>query len=86
MSELLLDNFLRPWTEWAHSHGAKTRNQDHGSPANLIDAYAAVDIPECEGFGLSDFGIKGLRKDSIAKRNDSDISMLKYASSAANIT
>ena len=86
MSELLLDNFLRPWTEWAHSHGAKTRNQAHGSPANLIDAYAAVDIPECEGFGLSDFGIKGLRKDSIAKRNDSDISMLKYASSAANIT
>lgn len=86
MSELLLDNFLYPWTEWAHSHGALTRNQAHGSPANLIDAYAAVDIPECEGFGLSDFGITGLRKDSISKRNDSDISMLKYASSAANIT
>lgn len=86
MSELLLDNFLRPWTEWAHSHGSKTRNQAHGSPANLIDAYATVDIPECEGFGLSDFGILGLRKDSISKKNDSDISMLKYASSAADIT
>lgn len=86
MSELLLDNFLRPWTEWAHSHGSLTRNQAHGSPANLIDAYACVDIPECEGFGLSDFGIKGLRTDSISKKNDSDLSMLKYASSAADIT
>lgn len=86
MSELLLDNFLRPWTAWAHSHGSLTRNQAHGSPANLIDAYACVDIPECEGFGLSDFGIKGLRTDSIRKRNDSDLSMLKYASSAADIT
>lgn len=86
MSELLLENFLKPWTEWAHSHGSLTRNQAHGSPANLIDAYACVDIPECEGFGLSDFGIKGLRKDSISKKNDSDLSMLKYASSAADIT
>lgn len=86
MSEILLDNFLRPWTAWAHSHGSKTRNQAHGSPANLIDAYASVDIPECEGFGLSDFNIKGLRKDSISRKNDSDISMLKYASSAAHVT
>ena len=31
------------------------RNQAHGSPANLIDTYASVDIPECEGFGLTDF-------------------------------
>lgn len=62
-----------------------TRNQAHGSPGNLIDLYATVDIPECEGFGLSDFGITGLRKDSIFRRNDSDLSMLKYASSAAHI-
>ena len=57
----------------------------HGSPANLIDVYAAVDIPECEGFGLSQFHIKGLRRDSLTKKNDSDLSMLKYASSAAHI-
>ena len=85
ISDLLLDNFTDYWTSWAHSHGSKTRNQAHGSPANLIDTYAAVDIPECEGFGLSPFPIKGLRTDSLTKRNDSDLSMLKYASSAAHI-
>ena len=56
-------------------------------PANLIDVYAAVDVPEIEGFGLSDFGIAGLRADSgFTRKNDSDVSMLKYASSAAHIT
>lgn len=85
MAELLLENFTRQWTEWAHSHGSQTRNQAHGSPGNLIDLYATVDIPECEGFGISDFGIRGLRKDSLTRPNDSDLSMLKYASSAAHI-
>lgn len=86
MSDLLLENFTEQWTAWAHSHGAKTRNQAHGSPANLIDVYSAVDIPEIEGFGLSEFGIKGLRRDTgFTKKNDSDVSMLKYASSAAHI-
>ncbi|MFR9165449.1 MAG: glycosyl hydrolase [Dysgonomonas sp.] len=86
LAELLLKNFTRQWTNWAHSHGSTTRNQAHGSPGNLIDLYATVDIPECETFGISDFHIKGLRKDSIRKENDSDLSMLKYASSAAHIT
>lgn len=87
LGELLLENFTRQWTDWAHSHGSITRNQAHGSPANLIDIYAAVDIPECEGFGLSDFNIIGLRTDKgNTKKNDSDLSMLKYASSAAHIS
>ena len=87
LGDMLLDNFTRQWTRWAHKHGAITRNQAHGSPANLIDCYAAVDIPEIEGFGLTDFGIKGLRSDSgNTRRNDSDLSMLKYAPSAAHIT
>ncbi len=87
MAELLLENFTTQWVDWAHSRGVKVRNQAHGSPANLIDIYAAVDIPEIEGFGLSDFGIRGLRTDSsFTRRNDSDVSMLKYASSAAHIT
>jgi hypothetical protein len=87
LGELLLENFTSQWTAWAHRHGSITRNQAHGSPANLLDIYAAVDIPECEGFGLSDFGIKGLRIDSgYTKKNDSDLSMLKYASSAAHIS
>lgn len=86
VSDLLLENFTDQWTNWAHRMGSITRNQAHGSPANLIDTYAAVDIPECEGFGLSEFGIKGLRRDSLTRKNDSDLSMLKYASSAAHIS
>ena len=86
LGDLLLENFTSQWTAWAHSHGAITRNQAHGSPANLIDCYAAVDIPEIEGFGLSDFGIKGLRLDpGKTRKNDSDFSMLKYAPSAAHV-
>ena len=87
LSDLLLENFSQQWTAWAHSHGATTRNQAHGSPASLIDVYASVDVPEIEGFGLSEFNIKGLRKDpGFTRPNYSDVSMLKYASSAAHIT
>ena len=86
LSDLLLEHFTEQWTAWAHRHGALTRNQAHGSPANLIDCYAAVDIPEIEGFGLSEFGIKGLRQDpGKTRKNDSDFTMLKYAPSAAHI-
>lgn len=86
ISDLLYENFTQQWTEWAHRHGAKVRNQAHGSPANLLDLYAEVDIPEIEGFGLTDFGIKGLRKDpGHVRPNFSDVSMLKYASSAAHV-
>ena len=84
MSDMLLENFTDTWREWAHRHGVKVRNQAHGSPANLLDVYAAVDIPEIEGFGLSDFGIKGLRTDSLTRPNYSDLSMLKYPASVAH--
>ena len=87
LSDLLLENFTQQWVAWAHQHGVKVRNQAHGSPANLLDLYAAVDIPEIEGFGLSEFGIKGLRTDpGKTKKNFSDVSMLKYAPSAAHVT
>ena len=86
LSDLLLENFTQQWVAWAHQHGVKVRNQAHGSPANLLDLYAAVDIPEIEGFGLSEFGIKGLRTDpGKTRKNFSDISMLKYAPSAAHV-
>ncbi|MBR1548247.1 MAG: glycosyl hydrolase family 2, partial [Prevotella sp.] len=86
LSDMLLENFTQQWTAWAHSHGAITRNQAHGSPANLIDCYAAVDIPEIEGFGLSNLGIRGLRTDpGKTRKNDADYSMFKYAPSAAHI-
>ena len=87
LSDLLYENFTLQWTAWAHHHGVKVRNQAHGSPANLLDLYAAVDIPEIEGFGLSDFGICGLRTDpGFTRKNFSDVSMLKYAPSAAHVT
>ena len=87
LSDLLYENFTLQWVDWAHRHGVKVRNQAHGSPANLLDLYAAVDIPEIEGFGLSEFGIKGLRSDpGKTRKNFSDVSMLKYASSAAHVT
>ena len=87
LSDMLLENFTEQWVAWAHQHGVRVRNQAHGSPANLLDLYAAVDIPEIEGFGLSEFGIKGLRTDpGMTRKNFSDVSMLKYASSAAHVT
>lgn len=86
LADMLLENFTEQWTQWANDRGVQTRNQAHGSPANLIDLYAAVDVPEIEGFGLSEFNIKGLRTDEgFTRPNDSDVSMLKYASSAAHI-
>ncbi|MBP9030555.1 MAG: glycosyl hydrolase family 2 [Dysgonomonadaceae bacterium] len=86
LGEMLEENFTQQWTNWAHAHGAITRNQAHGSPANLINLYADVDIPECEIFGISDFNIPGLRKDSLIKKNDGDPITLKFASSAAHIS
>jgi hypothetical protein len=49
ISELLLERFTRPWQQWAAHKNKIVRNQSHGSPANILDLYAAVDIPETEG-------------------------------------
>lgn len=49
ISDLLIEEFTKPWTEWSHKYEAITRNQAHGSPANILDLYAASDIPETEG-------------------------------------
>lgn len=65
ISDLILDKFTTHWTEWAHRQSKTTRNQAHGSPGNILDLYAATDIPETEG---------------------SEITKLKFASSAANVT
>ena len=40
--------YIQHWTAWSHGHGSLSRDQAHGSPANLIDVYAASDIPETE--------------------------------------
>ncbi|MBO2010064.1 glycosyl hydrolase [Hymenobacter negativus] len=53
ISELLLENYTKTWGAWAKTHGALIRNQAHGSPANILDLYAATDIPETEGENLT---------------------------------
>ena len=85
ISDMLLYNFTIPWTEWAHARGSLTRNQAHGSPGQLLDLYAAMDIPECESFGENKFDIPGLRVDARYKESDSNPVTLKFASSAAHV-
>lgn len=49
IDELILEKFTTEWYKWAHSKGKIVRNQSHGSPANTLDLYGVVDIPETEG-------------------------------------
>ncbi len=55
LSDLLLDTFTTEWASWARRHGRQVRNQAHGSPANLLDLYAASDVPETEGAEIRRF-------------------------------
>jgi hypothetical protein len=61
-SELFVERFAKPWDTWSKGHGWLTRNQAHGSPANLLDVYAASDIPETEYTGAELVPIPGLRQ------------------------
>lgn len=85
LARMLRENFTDIWTRWAHSHGARIRNQSHGSPANILDLYAIVDIPEIESFGQSRFDIPGLHPTGPWRPNDSDPAVLKFAPSAAHL-
>ncbi|MGB3006006.1 MAG: glycosyl hydrolase [Chitinophagaceae bacterium] len=55
ISDLLLEKFTQPWHDWAKAKGKLIRNQSHGSPANILDLYATIDIPETEGTNLTRF-------------------------------
>lgn len=55
ISDLILEKFTSGWTGWAHKQGKTTRNQAHGSPGNILDLYAAADIPETEGNEITRF-------------------------------
>lgn len=55
IDELILHNFTEIWKKWGASKGAMVRNQSHGSPANTLDLYDAVDIPETEGTDILRF-------------------------------
>jgi hypothetical protein len=48
ISDLILDHYTRRWHDWANKAGKIIRNQVHGAPANILDLYAAADIPEAE--------------------------------------
>ncbi|MFC7492823.1 MULTISPECIES: glycosyl hydrolase [unclassified Nocardioides] len=61
-SELFVERFAKPWDQWSKGHGWLTRNQAHGSPANLLDVYGASDIPETEYTGAEIVPIPGLRQ------------------------
>lgn len=86
LARLLHQNFTDVWMARSHDKGVRVRNQSHGSPANIIDLYAAVDIPECESFGQTSFLIPGLNQEGPSRPSDADPAVLKFASSAAHLT
>ncbi|HEX8315282.1 MAG TPA: glycosyl hydrolase, partial [Flavisolibacter sp.] len=55
IDELLLEHFTEAWQKWGKTKGGMVRNQSHGSPANTLDLYSAVDIPETEGTDILRF-------------------------------
>ena len=73
LSDLVLESFIQPMTNWAHEHKSLNRNQAHGSPGNILDLYAACDIPETEIFRTVEPGTV-------------DVFVNKFASSAAHVT
>ncbi len=73
LADLVLESFIQPMTEWAHKNVSLNRNQAHGSPGNILDLYAACDIPETEIYDTVALG----------KPN---IFVNKFASSAAHVT
>ncbi|HWA24208.1 MAG TPA: glycosyl hydrolase [Lacunisphaera sp.] len=84
LAKLHLD-YLQAWIKWSHDHGFIVRNQSHGAPANLLDLYGAVDIPETETFGSTRFPIPGLRQEWTSNRDLPDPLVLRFASSAAHV-
>ena len=77
--------YIQVWNDWAHRHGSQTREQAHGAPGNLLDLYAAADIPETETFGSNPFPIPGLRRDLKLVRGDIPNPLVaQFASSAAH--
>ena len=87
VSEILLEEFTRPWSEWARGNRTLTRLQAHGSPGNVLDLYGATDIPETEMFG------PGRREGGVRPPDQpvppvafADTLVCKLASSAAHVT
>jgi hypothetical protein len=48
LSQYVIDEFFKPFTQESHRLGAYSRAQCAGSPCDIISAFAAVDVPETE--------------------------------------
>jgi hypothetical protein len=55
IADLLLETFTAEWAQWAKRRNKVVRNQAHGSPASILDLYAASGIPETEGYEIQRF-------------------------------
>ena len=87
LAQMHLD-YVRYWSVWTHARGMLARNQAHGAPGNLLDLYAAADIPETEVFGSTPFPIPGLRREAGTYRTNLDLPeplINRFASSAAHV-
>lgn len=89
LSDILRDDFTKTLTAFSHSYGKIFRNEAHGSPANILDLYAASDVPESEFFGSKPYDIPLVRQDpdyEESRFGRPDKLVLKLASSPAHIT
>jgi hypothetical protein len=48
ISEYVIEEFYKPFTQKSHELGAYSRVQCSGAPCDILSAYATVDIPESE--------------------------------------
>lgn len=89
ISDILREDFTETLADFAHSHSKVFRNEAHGSPANILDLYAASDIPESEFFGTRPYDIPNHRIDPDYDINRFGVPhplILKLASSAAHVS
>jgi len=86
LSDLMIEKSFPLWFSWCRQRAILTRDQAHGSPANLIDLYAQADIPETEMFsrGNRDPLRSGFEPEHFTA-GDRDILVSKFASSAAHL-
>jgi hypothetical protein len=85
LSDVLLGR-VEQIVRWARERGSGLRMQAHGAPANLLDMYAAAEIPETEVFGAREFAIPGYRRDPRWIRPDRQSDLVnRFASSAAHV-
>ena len=89
LSDILLEDFTKKYVQFSHQFGKIARDEAHGSPANILDLYAASDIPESEFFGSKPYDIPLYKQDEdyeIKRFGTPDGLILKLASSAAHIS